>query len=58
MVKLNGMQQAAVLSQIILDYADYNLNCWESFADEVPKGAKEVYEAAKALNDVLNKDKK
>ncbi len=47
-------EQAKVLAQILMDYADNNLNNWESFAEETPQGAKDIYEKAKALNDLLN----
>jgi hypothetical protein len=55
-IKISDIDQAKVLVQLVFDWADYNLNCWESFGDEVPKGAQEIYEKAKALNDILNKE--
>lgn len=51
----NG-DQVKVLAQIIMDWADNNLTNWEAFADETPVGAKDIYEKAKALNDILNKE--
>lgn len=52
-----NIDQAKVLSQILMDYADNNLNNWESYGDKTPPLAKEIYDKAKALNDLLNKEK-
>lgn len=55
-IKISGTDQAKILSQLIMDYADYNYTQFEAFSDTVPEGAKEFYDKAKALNDYLNKE--
>lgn len=50
-----NFEQAKVLSQMLMDWADNNLNNWESQSDEGSPLAKEFYDKAKALNELMNK---
>jgi hypothetical protein len=51
------IDQAKILSQMILDWADHNLDNWDASPQfnvlERPNKAKEIYDAAKILNEIL-----